>query len=491
MHFTSVVPGPPQSWVEIWYGDDRIGAPTPLISWDREFIESGDGDKILATRVITMNGTWINSPSGTYNAVYAAQEQLLEIFNTDGKEFTLRAGPANTVIAPGEYIASGMFPRVRSISLPEDLQYQRFDYTVVLEFDEPDIGGSGLIESESNSWTYNEVSEEQTVRIEHTISIVGRNTAISGATNNAYINAKEYGRTLMGLVNAPVDFPVHVDQSESPLYEISTQRTESTDPTAGRYDASEAFIVSSGIYPWNHSRSISVSTDRNEITTIQLQGKVQGLGRTNIGPSGNIGFDNAVSGWLNQIEPNLFADAAAFYAGLGFDLSVNNKVVAKSVTESEFLGSVDYSVSYTNDPADDLPSGISERSVSYDRRDPVELLARFVIPFRQLGSIVQEMGTPLDGSININARARAINTGDEVADVNRAIAQVESDLNAVKPDPNSAEFIRLDLVTQPSLTYDVITRTATAGIQYAFILDLAGVNSASGSIAFPRYQGGL
>jgi len=491
MHFTSVVPGSTQSWVEIWYGDDRIGAPTPLVTWDREFAESGDGDKIRATRVITLHGTWINAPSGTYNDVYAAQEQLLGIFNADGKEFTLRAGPANTVIAPGEYISSGMYPTVRSISLPEDLQYQRFTYTVVLEVDEGDVGNSGLLESRDDSWTYSEVGENQTVRIEHNISIVGRNTAISGATNNAYINAEEYGRTLLGLAQAPANFPIHVDQSESPLYEISTQRTESVGLTAGSYNATEVFIVSSGIYPWNHARSISVSTDRNGLTSVQLQGKVQGLGRTNIGPSGNIGFDNAVSGWINQIEPNLYADAAQFYAGLGFSLSLNNKIIARSVTESEFLGTIDYNFTYTDDPADGLPSGISERAVTIDRRDPVELMARFAIPFRQLGAIVQEMGTTLDGSINISARARATHTGDEAADVNRAIAQVESDLNAVRPSPNSAEFIRLDLVGQPSLNYGIKSRVASASIQYLFTLDLAGVNSASGSIHLSRYGGGL
>ena len=491
MHLISVVPGSPQSWVEIWYGDDRIGAPTPMISWDREFVESGDGSKILATRVITLNGTWINSPSGTYNDVNTAQEQLLSIFATDGKHFSLRAGPANTVIAPGEYIASGMYPSVRSISLPEDLQYQRFTYTVVLEYDEDDIGNSGLLESREDNWTYNEVGEDETVRIEHNISIVGRNTATSGDASNAHTNARDYGRTLMGLSNAPADFPVHVDQSESLLYEISTQRTESVGLTAGSYSASEIFIVSSGIYPWNHARSISVSTDRNSITSIQLQGKIQGLGRTNIGPSGNLGFDNAVSGWLNQVEPNLYADATEFYSGLGLTLSLNNRITAKSVTESEFLGTVDYNITYTDDPADDLPSGISERSVTYDRRDPVELMARFAIPFRRLGSVVQEMGTTLDGSISISARARATNTGDESADVNRAIAQVESDLNAVKPDPNSSEFIRLDLTGQPTLNYDIKSRLASSSIQYAFTLDLAGVNSASGSISLPRYQGGL
>jgi len=491
MHLTSVVPGTRQSWVEIWYGDDRIGPPTPLVSWDREFTESGDGDKIRATRTITLTGTWINSPSGTYNDVYTAQEQLLSIFNEDNKHFSLRAGPANTVVTPGEYIASGMYPSVRSVSLPEDLQFNSFEYTVVLEFDEDDVGASGLLESEDNTWSYNEVGEDQTVRIEHNVSIVGRNTAPSGSANNALDNARDYGRTLLGLANAPVDFPVHVDQSQSPLYEISTQRTESVALTRGSFDATEVFIVSSGIYPWNHSRSISVSTDQAGITSVQLQGKIQGLGRTNIGASGNIGFDRAVSGWVNHVEPALYTDAAAFYSGLGFTLSLNDKVISRSITESEFLGTVDYNITYSDDPADNLPSGIVERSVTYDRRDPTELMARFTIPFRQLGSIVQEMGTTLDGGITVSARARATNTGDESADVNRAIAQVESDLNAVKPDPNSSEFVRLDLVGQPSLNYDIKARSASASIQYAFVLDLAGVNSASGSISFSRYQGGL
>lgn len=491
MHFSSIIPGNSQSWVEIWYGDDRIGPPTPLIEWGQEYQQSENGETVLGITSVTLKGTWINSPSGTYNEVYAAQQQLLDIFSEDKKHFSLRAGAANTLITPGEYIASGMYPVIESIALPSDLQYDKFTYTVSMRVDDDSIGNSGLLKSKSNQWTFAEDAEKRILNITHSISIVGNNSAISGQPNNAHTNARDYGVTLLGPGKVPAGFPAFTQQGDSGLYEISSTRTESVDVERGSYDASETFVVGSGTYPWNDARKITITTDRNDITTVQVAGTVQGFGRTNIAASGSIGFDNAVSGWINHVQPALYADAVAFYEGLGITLNLNPKIISKSNTESEFLGTVDYSISYTDDPADNLPSGISERSVTVDRQDPIELMARFTIPFRSLGSIVQEMGTPLDGSININATARATNTGDEIADVNRAIAQVESDLNAVKPDPTSSEFIRLDLSANPSLNYSPKTLTASASLQYTFILDLAGVNSASGSISLPRYQGGL
>lgn len=489
-HFSSIIPHAHSSWVEVWYGDDKIGPPTPLIEFNQAYTRNAADDRILAVNTITLNGTFIISPSGDYNSMYANQETLRTIFNEDGKQFSLRAGPANTVIAPGEYIASGIYPQIRSITFPEDIQVKFFKYQVVLEYDDPDTANSGLLESITNNWTWSENAEEQTVDINHNISIKGRSTATSGTPNNAYINARDYGNTLLGLDKVPSGSPIFVQQSQGLLYEIATQRTESLSVSDGTFTATETFKVASGVFPWNHSRRYSFETTDAEVTSVQVQGTIQGFGRTNIGPSGNIGLNNATSGWLNHIKPSLYTDAAKFYADLQIGNTLLTTLNSLSVSQIPFLGRLEYTASFSDDPADNLPSGIAERSVTVDRQDPVEVLARFDIPFRSLGSVTQPMGTPTDGKITINANARAKYTGDVEADVNRAIAQVESDLNSVKPDPNSSEFISI-VLDNVSQNHNVVGLTATATLSYTFTLDLAGVNAASGSIILSRYAGGL
>jgi hypothetical protein len=492
-HLSSTAQTNTSSWVEVWYGDDRIGPPTPLVQFGQEIKRDASDTRLLVLNTITLNGKYLVSPAGTYNDMWTGQETLRTIFNSDGKQFALRAGPANTVISPGEYIASGIYPRVRSIGIPADLQVTDFDYSVVLEYDDLSGANSGLVDSVENSWTWTERAEDLTVELAHSVRVKGRNTATSGDTNNAYINAQSYASTLLGITNAPANFPHFAFKSNEnqTYYEISTTRTETSDIAGGSYAALETFRIGSGVYPWSHSRRVNIGTDRNDITTVDIQGSIQGFGRTNTGPSGNIGLNNAVSGWLNHVKPALYADAAKFYSDLSLGNTLNSTAISQSATQSEFNGRVEYTAQFTDDPGDNLPSGIAERRVTYNRQDPVEVIAWHSIPFRALGDVKQNMGTPNRGTIAITAMARAKHTGNVQTDLNRAIARVETDINAVRPDPNTAEFAQIELDGFPALNYDPLTLVANGSVNYTFTLDLAGVNSSSGNISFSRYGGGL
>jgi len=311
--------------------------------------------------------------------------------------------------------------------------------------------------------------------------------------DSAYTNAYTYASTRIGVNQVPTGFPYYVDLTDQndTWQEISTKRTETANVTGGSYSITENFKIGSGVYPWSHQRRMSFDVDHSDIVTIDINGTVQGFGRTNIGPSGNIGFDNAVSGWINHVKPGLHADAAKFYSDLGYVNGLNSDAVSHSVAQIEFAGRVEYGAQFTDNPAGSLPSGISERKVTYNRQDPIEVIAWHAIPFRALGDIKQEMGTPTRGMISISANARAKYTGNIETDVNRAIALVESDINAVRPDPNTAEFTTLELSGPPVLNYDPVTLSASASVNYTFTLDIAGVNSSSGDLTFSRYGGGL
>ena len=332
-----------------------------------------------------------------------------------------------------------------------------------------------------------------TVELIHSIRVKGRNTATSGATNNAYVNAQSYASALLGIDNSPASYPYHVHKTDltQNWYEVSTDRVESVNLNTGDYSATERFVIASGVQPWSHQRRINMQTDVAQITMIDMQGSVQGFGRTNIGPSGNLGYNNASSGWLNDVKPSLYADAAAYYTNLGGANTLQTTPLSLSAALLEFPGRVEYSTQYTDGPSQDLPSGIAERKSTYNRQDPIELIAWHQIPFRTLGDIKQRMGTPIQGTITVTASARATNTGNIETDINRAIAQVESDVNAIKPDPNTAEFIELELSSPSVINYDHRSLSANATVNWRFTLDLAGVNSASGTISFARYGGGL
>jgi len=483
----------PGSWVEIWYGDDRIGPPTPLITFGQDIRRDAAEDRILVVNTITLEGTYLDTPNGTYNDMWSGQEILRDIFSSDGKQFSLRAGPANTVIAPGEYIASGIYPRVTSLSIPSDIQVTQFKYSVTLEYDDTSGANSGLIDSVENNWAWAEQADDLTVEVTHNVRVKGRNTATSGTTNNSYVNAQSYASALLGIDNAPTGFPYHVQKTgaTNTWYEVSTDRVESVDINGGTYAATERLVIASGVYPWSNQRRINFNTDLAQITTADIQGTIQGFGRTNIGVSGSLGFDNATSGWLNHVKPALYADITKYYTDVGLTNTLNTDPESLSVALLEFPGRVEYSAQYTDAPSNSLPSGIAERKVTYNRQDPIQMIAWHQIPFRALGDVKQEMGTTTPGTISITAMARATHTGDLTTDVNRAIAQVESDVNAIRPDPNTSEFDELELSGEPQMSYDPKTLTANASVNWKFTMDLAGVNSASGNISFQRYAGGL
>ena len=101
------------------------------------------------------------------------------------------------------------------------------------------------------------------------------------------------------------------------------------------------------------------------------------------------------------------------------------------------------------------------------------------IPQRRLGALFQDIGTPTVGTISIQATAKAENTNDADADINRAIAHIQDLINANRPNP--AEFIQIYITTQDQ-THDPLQLTASANVAYQYTVDLATVPSANADI---------
>lgn len=470
------------SAVEVYYGGQRL-YPAPLIDYERSYTRNNVDEVLSYEDTYVLKGIYLNNDNMGYENVVTSMEQLKDIFDTDGLELVIKAGAANATLPSGTLITSGIYPYVESISIPEaPTQFHRFDYEVRLTA-KVAATESGVVSSSSDRWVYTETGDRLTTIVQHSVSAVGINTNTSG-TSNALNNAKDYVDTRLGLSNNPANYPSYVfpgdvDGDTSTIFEYQRTRVENVDVDSGSYEVTETFVFVSGTLPYSDGRTYQFDTDREGISTVQVNGTIEGYPRSDGTNNPFAGFYNAQSGFANAIEPLLHTEASEVYSRYGGSGTLAAGPIQYSITENRFLGTLQYALTYTDDPNEDLPSGIVEQKIEVTRSDSVRLKQSHVIPHRRIGNIIQDIGTPTPGSIRVSASARAENTGDAVADTNRAISHIQDLINQQRPNP--AEFITLILESKEQ-SHDKLSLTATASVVYAFTVDLVNTQSADSDI---------
>jgi hypothetical protein len=486
----SSLPGLTPAHIEVRYGDSLL-VPAPLIAYSQsvERNDANDRESVLETRVLT--GVILTDELG-YQFVSDKQKELEEAFSQDNLELTIRASAAHPSLASGTYIVSGIFPRVNSIEVAEDVQFNRLDYTISLENTVLASGVTGAVESFEDSWEFTESADNGIIEISHSVSAQGLNTA-SGSVSNALENARSRVNDVLGLSAAPESFPFYA-QPESGVgvgfWELNTSRSESIDVANSSISVTEEFVLVSGVQPYYDERTATFSVSEDGVKTVAINGTVQGLGRTNDGPQeaagrtgGGTGFQNPVDAFNNNIRPALFADASGIYERYEGTGTLSDNVQSLSVVQNLGNGSIGYSVSFTDDPAANLPSGIVDASCSIQINSPVQVVAEQTVPFRALGAIFQRICTTTPGSYQIQCAATAENTGDSVADTNRAIDYVEGEVARLQPDVN--DYVDIYFASKNQTTNDV-DRSVTVSASWTFSEDLSTVPEASGIITFDR-----
>ena len=488
----SSLPGLNPSFIEVSYGGSVL-VPSPLIAHSVQ-IERDDADNrevIRTTRTLT--GTILTSGLG-YHFVRQKQRELELAFAVDNLEFKIEATADHPCLVAGTPIESGVFPLVQSLDIQEDTQFNRLDYTIVLEDATAPSGVSGLVTNLTNTWQYTENETECLVDITHSVSAQGINTAVSGLPSNALDNAKDRVTQLLGLGAAPEGFPCYVEPASGSnvrFYEITTSREETVSTEDGNYSVTENFKLVSGLLPFNDERTAQFAVDESNVTTVTLQGTVRGMGRTNDGApagssrsSGGTGFLNAVSGFNSLVRPEWTSDALEVYdryGGSGF--LVIDRPQSISVSQNPCNGTVGYSVIYTDNPTENLPSGIQDLSCSVQRTDPVVQNAIIGVPFNALGPVFQRLCTTSEGSFAIQCNVTAINTGERVIDTNRAIEVAEQEI--IRLQPNPADYIQLKL-TGRNQTVDDINRSINVTYTWTFSQSIDTVPSDTGPITLGR-----
>lgn len=483
--------------VEVYYNGCKL-VPAPLIDWSVEPQFDDTGVRTSDLNKLTLTGTVLVLPSGSYEQMYIKQEELRTAFSVDDKDFVILAGPGNKTLAEGTIICSGLKPKVTNLTIPADTQFQRIDYTIELEDQVTVSGVSGVTSSLSDQWSFAEDPDSCTVNVTHQVNAEGPD-----GESDKFEQALRAVKARLGIDKLPLSIPCFVQPNASglfgfthpsvagggPIFEVSVQREEVADIANGTYQATEIFTIVSGVPFYFNQRTESFEEDSNGVATVTIGGTVQGLGRTlSPGePDGGPGFARACSGYINVIRPQLKWDASGVYAkykegSAGSGLALFNPT-ALTVSQNKCRGTVDFSVTYTDDPSANLPSGITSRTCSVSVVNGTRLQVSHTIPFRRLGNIVQDMKTTNEGTMSIQCQAQAKNTGNPTNDTNLAIAFVQDEINRLKnANANPANFvsIRVNGLNEQFSDTDL---TSSVTLDLAFVVDLSTVPDINADIS--------
>jgi len=469
---------------EVHYGEYRL-IPAPIIEWSEEY-EHDPNDKSRTTKTtnIKLDGVFYRA-GGSIEKMYEMQQSLRTAFSVDGYEFKIVAGDNNATLPSGAYIVSGIYPQIKNVTIEPDLHYNKMDYTVDLFVSESSVSGLSVTDL-SDTWELKENPDGWYLDVTHSVSAKGINTLSSGT--NAIHHAISVVRPKLGLSNLPYYLPQYTEPSASGgaatgFFEVGVNRTEQIDTLGGVYSVTENFIIASGTNNYVHSQTGSFEEDQDGIATINLQGTVRGAGRTNYNLDGGVGFTYAKTGFLSDIKPNLAANASGIYIAYKTDASEHylytTNPLSYSISENKYTGTLQYSISFNDNPTENLPSGILESTSSVQKTYGIRLKTSHPIPFRRLGNVIQDIKTTTEGQYVINVSAKAKNTGDATVDTNRAIGYVQDEINRLRP--SSVDYITLR-VGDLQQSFNDKELTADASISYIFTVDLATVPSIDSDI---------
>lgn len=459
------------SKLSMYYGAYRF-QPAPLMTYDQESITDEAGLRIADKVTLSFQGTLLNLnniSSGDAAAMITLRNTLINALSGNNREFKLLHNIGSTA-ASGTPIISGIYPKVEGLTFEAGTWNSQIPYSFSLVYETNYVSGAVPIEDYGDTWQFTEDENTRTIRASHSVNAKGINTAISGGASTAVNNAKTWVTARMGTGTLPTGYPAWAQSGFTGNQRFQKYRTESVGITDGTFAATEDIVLASGNYA--HSWTAQLQKDADGITTLTLNGNIEGLGRW------DVATDMAVSGWNVYVSPILSGLANEIYVELSGAGSLNvSKVQSLSVTKDEFNGRVGYSVTYNDDPTDNLPSGIAEFEITKQIKLPIRTKQAFVIPGRAQGSILHDIGTPTDGAIVINGTAKGVLT----TQLDYVKNFCEDEANALRP--NYALYNQLWL-TDFSKTENEDQKSFSFSLAWAYTDNLSNVQSPSGIISF-------
>lgn len=406
--------------VTMQYGSYSF-SPVPLFSWNTEMLRDAKGSGIGLRHSLDFAGTFLETAGDDSNIsdIVAARSGLIAALDQDGQEFKILENASGLV--------SGVYPVISNVNVDEGVWFDRADYTFSASWEE--AVGTDNISDFSESWSYQENDDLETIEVRQDISAVGINT--SGTGNNALANARTFINTRTGYANQPANHPAFAQASGS-YSGYEGKRSENVDVAAGSYSVSTVYTLSQNAFIHTQTSSLSSS---DGVTTVRLDGEVRGLGRS------TTAYANALSGWNNTVEASLSGTASSVYTELGGAATIYvSSPTSESLAKNENAGSLSYSREYTDDSSDNLPSGVESFNLDISDDQPATLYSSFSIFGRSLGNVVQNIGTPTEGTFTITGNAKG-SQGYAMASLQ---TYAEGRIDSVRPLSGNYTTLRLE-----------------------------------------------
>lgn len=406
--------------------DGNAIIPAPFVSIGKVYQKSPDGSILGTLFSLTLTGKifpYKGSPKsdGTFwtlsgyppdevktddqmlAAINAKQEALRRLFADEGKQLLIQPWDGSSPLQCN--------PRDISIEFAGGLWYNDLDYTINLQCDQI----LGLINSSdednltvyisdaAESWQI-ELNEnvpenefqQQTFRISHTVSAVGKKfyNTDGTVTLQAWQQAQAYVLPRLGMDLTRLAAPSSLNVP-SYLTGFNQVRAETVDERGGSYSVTESWLASSGSALEEFTISVQ-SGIQDGLVHVGIQGTINGLEVRNSGYAiQTTKYTNATTKW-NTVQSQLLSRAQT-YGGI----TLNPIPVTQNIGKNPVHGVYNYNVEFNNRPTY-LVAGAKSEVITIHDAGGTDVVARVGILGRAAGPILQPIGTVTETTRSLN-----------------------------------------------------------------------------------------
>lgn len=422
------------------YNGQRL-IPAPFVRISKAYQTTADGTQIGAIYNISLIGPLVayrGSPNSSkqldtlgndptdesivgenrLGAILRKQEALRSLFSVDGKSLEIQS--IGDPIGASPPIKCN--PRIKSIDFPEQLWYEKMDYTIELEADVIYFGDDTYedsskfplaLEEASDTWSMEPSDLTGEYVITHSVSAKGKrfykdNDSLSA---EAWQHASGWVIPRLGSFNlfspTPIPFPGEgpVKTTAVGISQIIAHdhtRSVNLDKTGGTYSVTETWIAASGSSGPNNENAkelFEVTTSENTQegrTTVNINGTISGR-EVKTGLTGTSGFNVEVTKWdsakwkFSQVEPSLLTRAQTISGK-----TLNSLPTIKTVGRDPVNGIITYNYEYDDRPSNCIGqymSGVLSELFTITDEHPGDVIAIIPVLGRNAGPVLQNIRT--------------------------------------------------------------------------------------------------
>ncbi len=396
--------------ITLKYGTYTL-TPTPLVSINKTLQSLADGTVIGEDWQLTLDGTLttLGLPSGL-PTIRSKQDDLLRAFSENGKLLLLTCN--STVLMSG-------YPIVNEVSIPEGNWVFQSPYTISLQLNElPQGSGSGFLADASEEWTLDfDDSQSQwswtlpgatgdagtyMLRLNHSLSATGKPRYTTSSVTPAWQNARDFCIQRLGRDNTFVTHSGVLNLNANQLGDFDHIRSVNANEAGGSYGVTETWLIRptgvSGVPTALEDFTISIRQGSDSVlNTVSIEGNIQGLETRTYGTNpgdftvSTTKYASASGSWA-AIKDRLLGRANLLLDSVSTIRDINPIPLASTVGHHPHTGNISYTYEYDDRPTNCI-TGARTESITITDNYATDVFARFIIPGRAVGELLQDLNT--------------------------------------------------------------------------------------------------